>query len=95
MSIRIGIYGYGNLGKGVECAIRQNSDMELKAVFTRRNPDTVKINTPGVAVYHCDKAIEIAINDLSLNCLLFSAVSIFLSILISNKIEIIAYFIEN
>jgi len=58
MSIRIGIYGYGNLGKGVECAIRQNSDMELKAVFTRRNPDTVKINTPGVAVYHCDKAIE-------------------------------------
>ena len=58
MSIRIGIYGYGNLGKGVECAIRQNSDMELKAVFTRRNPDTVKINTPGVSVYHCDKAIQ-------------------------------------
>ena len=58
MSIRVGIYGYGNLGKGVEYAIRQNKDMELKAVFTRRNPETVKINTEGVTVYHCDKAIE-------------------------------------
>ena len=38
MSIRIGILGYGNLGRGVECAIKQNDDMELKAVFTRRNP---------------------------------------------------------
>ena len=38
MSIRIAIAGYGNLGRGVECAIRQNPDMELKAVFTRRDP---------------------------------------------------------
>ena len=56
MSIRIGIYGYGNLGRGVEYAIRQNSDMELVAVFTRRDPATVKINTPGVPVYKCDEA---------------------------------------
>ena len=56
MSIRIGIYGYGNLGRGVENAIRQNPDMELVAVFTRRSPETVKINTPGVRVYHSDDA---------------------------------------
>ena len=42
MAIRIGIFGYGNLGRGVECAIRQNPDMELVAVFTRRDPQTVK-----------------------------------------------------
>ena len=50
MSIKIGILGYGNLGKGVECAIRQNEDMELAAVFTRRDPATVKILTEGAAV---------------------------------------------
>jgi diaminopimelate dehydrogenase len=58
MSIRVGIYGYGNLGRGVENAIKQNSDMELKAVFTRRDPSTVKINTQGVSVYHCDEALN-------------------------------------
>ncbi len=52
--IRVGIYGYGNLGKGVESAIRQNKDMELVAVFTRRAPETVKIRTQGVAVCHID-----------------------------------------
>ena len=41
--IRIGIVGYGNLAKGVECAIRQNPDMKLQAVFTRRDPENVKI----------------------------------------------------
>lgn len=51
MSIRIGIWGYGNLGRGVECAIKQNPDMELAAVFTRRPPETVKILTEGVKVY--------------------------------------------
>lgn len=56
MSIRIGILGYGNLGRGVECAIRQNPDMELAAVFTRRAPETVKILTEGVKVYHVDEA---------------------------------------
>ena len=52
MSIRIGIYGYGNLGRGIENAIRQNSDMCLVAVFTRRDPSTLKIGTDGVAVCH-------------------------------------------
>lgn len=55
MSIKIGILGYGNLGRGVECAIKQNSDMELAAVFTRRNPDDVKILTEGVKVYPVDE----------------------------------------
>ncbi len=54
--IRIGIYGYGNLGKGVEYAIRQNPDMELAAVFTRRPPETVRIDTEGVCVCHIDDA---------------------------------------
>lgn len=56
MSIRIGILGYGNLGRGVECAIRQNPDMELKAVFTRRAPGTVKILTEGVPVLKVEEA---------------------------------------
>ncbi len=55
MSIKIGIYGYGNLGKGVECAVAQNPDMELVAVFTRRDPKALKINTEGVGVYNADK----------------------------------------
>ena len=58
MSIRIGIFGYGNLGRGIESAIRQNDDMELVAVFTRRSPETVKINTENVPVYHADKLAE-------------------------------------
>ena len=48
--IRIGIVGYGNLARGVECAIRQNPDMCLAAVFTRRDPSSVKILTPHVPV---------------------------------------------
>lgn len=52
MSIRIGILGYGNLGRGVECAIKQNPDMELAAVFTRRNPADVSILTKTAAVCH-------------------------------------------
>lgn len=54
--IRVGIYGYGNLGRGVECAIKQADDANLVAVFTRRDPSTVKILTEGVPVYHVDKA---------------------------------------
>ncbi|MBQ4089662.1 MAG: diaminopimelate dehydrogenase [Clostridia bacterium] len=54
MAIRIGIIGYGNLGRGVECALKQNPDMELKAVFTRRDPAGVKILTEGVQVRHVD-----------------------------------------
>ena len=49
--MRIGIVGYGNLGRGIECGIKQNDDMELCAVFTRRDPGTVKILTEGVPVY--------------------------------------------
>ena len=49
--IRIGILGYGNLGKGVECAVKQNDDMKLTAVFTRRAPESLKILTEGVPVY--------------------------------------------
>lgn len=58
MSIKIGILGYGNLGKGVECAIRQNDDMELAAVFTRRDPATVKILTEGAAVCRVEDVDE-------------------------------------
>ena len=50
--IKIGIVGYGNLGRGVECAIRQNPDMALCAVFTRRSPEALKILTPNVPVVH-------------------------------------------
>ena len=54
--IRIGILGYGNLGKGVECAVRQNEDMKLAAVFTRRAPESLKILTEGVPVYPAAEA---------------------------------------
>ncbi|MBO7354174.1 MAG: diaminopimelate dehydrogenase [Lachnospiraceae bacterium] len=49
--IRLGILGYGNLGRGIECAVKHNADMKLTAVFTRRNPADVKIRTEGAAVY--------------------------------------------
>ncbi len=55
--IKIGIIGYGNLGKGVEYAIQQNSDMELVGVFTRRDPSTLKVMNPSVKVYSMDDAI--------------------------------------
>ena len=56
--IRIGIVGYGNLAKGAECAIRQNPDMELRAVFTRRDPAGVQIKTPGVPVLPVTEAAD-------------------------------------
>lgn len=56
MSIRVGIMGYGNLGRGIECSLKQNADMELVAVFTRRDPKTVQILSENVAVYHVDDA---------------------------------------
>ncbi len=56
--MKIGIYGYGNLGKGVECAIMQNPDAELVAVFTRRDPETVKILTPDAKVIKADRVLE-------------------------------------
>ena len=56
--IRIGILGYGNLGKGVEAAIAKNADMELVGVFTRRNPADVSVISEGVKVYHEDALKE-------------------------------------
>ncbi len=56
--IRIGIFGYGNLGRGVECAVKQNKDMELVAVFTRRDPRSVKILSEGVDVFHVDDVLS-------------------------------------
>ncbi|MDY5000445.1 MAG: diaminopimelate dehydrogenase [Lachnospiraceae bacterium] len=51
MLVKIAILGYGNLGKGIECAVKQNDDMELACVFTRRDPNTLTIKTAGVPVY--------------------------------------------
>lgn len=56
--MRIGILGYGNLGRGIECAVKQNDDMELVAVFTRRNPETVKVLTEGVKAYSVSEILE-------------------------------------
>lgn len=56
MKTRIGIMGYGNLGRGVEIAVNAAPDMELAAVFTRRAPETVKILSPDVPVVHADDA---------------------------------------
>ncbi|MBR2902699.1 MAG: diaminopimelate dehydrogenase [Clostridia bacterium] len=56
--IRIGILGYGNLGRGVEMAVRQNPDMELVAFFTRRDPQTLKTRSPQVPVYHVDQTVD-------------------------------------
>ncbi|MBQ7507584.1 MAG: diaminopimelate dehydrogenase [Lachnospiraceae bacterium] len=58
MSIRIGINGYGNLGRGVELAVRENSDMELAAVFTRRDPSSVKILSQDAPVVRADELEE-------------------------------------
>ena len=57
-TIQIGIMGYGNLGRGVELAIRQNPDMTLAAFFTRRAPETLHTLTPDVPVYHVDRLSE-------------------------------------
>ena len=56
--IRIGIMGYGNLGRGVEYAVAQNPDMQLAAVFTRRDPASIQTVTPDVPVLAADKAAE-------------------------------------
>lgn len=55
MQIRVGILGYGNLGRGVESALCQNPDMKLAAVFTRRNPETLSIQTKDVPVFGIEK----------------------------------------
>ena len=56
--IRVAILGYGNLGRGVELALRANPDMRLTAFFTRRDPASVRTLTPGVPVYGTDKLLE-------------------------------------
>lgn len=56
--MKIAIYGYGNLGRGVEHAIKQNSDMELFGVFTRRNPESLKTDTQGVKVFAADTVLD-------------------------------------
>ena len=56
--IRIGIVGYGNIGRGVEQSIKRNDDMELKAVFTRRDPASVKVATEGAKVVHMDDMLS-------------------------------------
>ena len=58
MAIKIGIFGYGNLGKGVECAIKHNPDLELAAVFTRRDPKSLHIQTEGAKVCSADDAVS-------------------------------------
>ena len=56
--IKIGIVGYGNLGRGVEAAIAQNPDMELAGIFTRRDPSSLHIQTEGVKVFHVNDAVN-------------------------------------
>ena len=58
MSIRIGILGYGNLGRGVECAIKQNADMELSAVFTRRDPASLNVLTQSAERVHVSELLS-------------------------------------
>ena len=56
--MKVAIYGYGNLGRGIESAVRQNRDMELVGVFTRRNPEQVKTHTDGLKVYSADSILD-------------------------------------
>ena len=56
--MKLAILGYGNLGKGIECAVKQNKDAELKYVFTRRDPSTVKILTEGVSVKNVSEILN-------------------------------------
>jgi len=58
MKIKVAIVGYGNLGRGVESAVRQNPDMELMGVFSRRDPESVKTVTEGLKVYHLDDILK-------------------------------------
>ncbi len=57
-NMNIAIAGYGNLGRGVEEAVKKNPDMKLFAVFTRRSPEALMLKTPGVPVYHLDDAVK-------------------------------------
>lgn len=61
-NIRIGILGYGNLGRGVELAIQQNSDLELVAIITRRDPDTIHPLTNNVSIYNIKDSLNLKDN---------------------------------
>ena len=56
--IKVGILGWGNLGRGAALALRQNPDMELVGVFSRRDPETVANRLPGVPMYKVDRIME-------------------------------------
>ncbi len=58
MMINVAILGYGNLGRGVECAIKNTNDIKLSYVFTRRSPETVKILTESAKVCHIDELLN-------------------------------------
>ncbi|MGL4798332.1 MAG: diaminopimelate dehydrogenase [Cellulosilyticaceae bacterium] len=58
MSIKVGIVGYGNIGRGVEASLNQNPDMELVAVFTRRSPEDLIIQTTTAKVEHMDNILN-------------------------------------
>lgn len=58
MKIKIGILGYGNLGKGVESSIKNNPDMELVGIFTRRDPKSIEIETDGINLYSMDDVLS-------------------------------------
>ena len=60
--IRIGILGYGNLGRGIECAVKHTKDMKLVAVFTRRDPSSVKTLTPDAKVENIENSSTVASN---------------------------------
>lgn len=57
MTIKVGIVGYGNLGKGVECALQVSEDMEVAGIFTRRDPASFIAHNPNTPVYHMDDAM--------------------------------------
>ena len=67
--IKVGIFGYGNLARGIECAVNAAPDMELCAVFTRRDPSSVKIASKGVPVLHADDVLSMKGKlDVIINC---------------------------
>jgi diaminopimelate dehydrogenase len=67
--IRVGIIGYGNLGRGVESALQQNEDMELVGVFTRRDPSRVQVQTDGGKAYTMDQLVAMKNNiDVAILC---------------------------
>ena len=84
---RVGIVGYGNLGKGVEAAIANNEDMQLVAVFTRRDPSTLKLHTQGVSVYSVNDILAHKIGEVDKKVDMMAAVRPYQDALINAKID--------